>query len=804
MHHPVDAREVPNPDWLVIPERGLYTGVAIFGAVGSGKTSACMHPFARQLFGWQATNPERRAAGLVLEVKGDFCYDIRKILKEAGREDDYMELSLDGDYQWNPLAAHWLDSYSLAYTVSSLLNQLFGKGKDPFWQQAYTNLVKWIIELHRIFPDRWVTLQDVYRCAINPELFKQKIGEAAVVVESQKHGAIVVSADEWARRKTELLAPAGWAEHSDGECKTLWTAAVERGLKTQGVKYRVITPGGHTYAESLDARLDSVVTWYNHDWMQLDPKLRTSCVEGISSFLSLFDMEDVAAIFCPKAPPAPPVAGSSNETENADKRPPVSSASMRKHLPPLDELIETGTVLALNMPAGSNPALARAVGVFLKNAWLQTLLRRPARMKADPKLYFRPLSSFAMNISRSSRSARMTPPATRRPLPSPGSAVSSPSSPPSPSLRSAPCWAIPRPGALSCRPCAPGSFFPSATTPAPRWPRSSAARFERSSRAGPSTNPRGKPKCRSCPARPGAAGVRSEPASHSRNTGRLCLIRESLACFPIARRFACPMTAPTPQAPSAFISSRTTFRSTRPTGGRSMRGRYERHRRHGLPAPALDEAALDRAAIQIARPLGLDPATAPILDARLDDGSRVAICVPPAAPHVAITIRRFGKRSYSPEDLVRSGSLPIEVLDAARTALLGRRNILVSGGTDSGKTTLLNALVELLPTADRIVSIEDTLELRIDRKNCVRFEARGIDSKSVTIRDLVRHALRHRPDHIVVGAVRGGEAADLLQALNTGHGGSLTTIHANNAESALSRLATCAMQGETDLPWEVT
>ena len=133
----------------------------------------------------------------------------------------------------------------------------------------------------------------------------------------------------------------------------------------------------------------------------------------------------------------------------------------------------------------------------------------------------------------------------------------------------------------------------------------------------------------------------------------------------------------------------------------------------------------------------------------------MAICVPPAAPHVAITIRRFGKRSYSPEDLVRFGSLPQEVLDAARAALLGRRNILVSGGTGSGKTTLLNALVELLPADDRIVSIEDTLELRIDRKNCVRFEARGIDGESVTIRDLVKHALRHRPDHIVVGEVRG-------------------------------------------------
>ena len=103
------------------------------------------------------------------------------------------------------------------------------------------------------------------------------------------------------------------------------------------------------------------------------------------------------------------------------------------------------------------------------------------------------------------------------------------------------------------------------------------------------------------------------------------------------------------------------------------------------------------------------------------------------------------------------------------------------------------------------MAIEDTLDLRIDSPNCVRFEARGVQHGAVSIRDLVRHALRHRPDHIVVGEVRGGEAADLLQALNTGHGGSLTTVHANNAESALSRLASCAMQGATgDLPWDVT
>ena len=151
------------------------------------------------------------------------------------------------------------------------------------------------------------------------------------------------------------------------------------------------------------------------------------------------------------------------------------------------------------------------------------------------------------------------------------------------------------------------------------------------------------------------------------------------------------------------------------------------------------------------------------------------------------------------------GSLPREVLRAARDTLAARRNILVSGGTGSGKTTLLNALIELLPLGERIVAIEDTLELRIDRANCVRFEAGSTLSETpVEIRDLVRHALRHRPDHIVVGEVRGGEAADLLQALNTGHGGSLTTVHANNARSALSRLASCAMQAEGALPWEVT
>ena len=137
VHHPVRAIESQSPEWLTIPERGLSTGVAMFGAVGAGKTSACLHPFARQLKSWRADNPERRPAALVLEVKGDLCHDIRRILTELDRGGDYIERSLNGRVTWNPLSATWLDSYSLASPVASQWNHLFDKGNEPVGQPAY-------------------------------------------------------------------------------------------------------------------------------------------------------------------------------------------------------------------------------------------------------------------------------------------------------------------------------------------------------------------------------------------------------------------------------------------------------------------------------------------------------------------------------------------------------------------------------------------------------------------------------------------------------------------------------------------
>ena len=229
---------------------------------------------------------------------------------------------------------------------------------------------------------------------------------------------------------------------------------------------------------------------------------------------------------------------------------------------------------------------------------------------------------------------------------------------------------------------------------------------------------------------------------------------------------------------------------------------YERGGRlYPLYTEGLTSRDLEATALAIARPLGLDAnKTAPIVDARLPDGSRVAIACPPIAETYSLSIRRFGSRPWTADKLVDTGSLPREVLQLAERALRRRENIIVSGGTGTGKTTLLGALASLINDEERIVAIEDTRELQIPAPNCLRLEARAAN---VTIRSLVRHALRHRPDRLIVGEVRGEEAQDLIEALNTGHGGSISTVHANSARAALTRLATCALQSATSPPWAV-
>jgi pilus assembly protein CpaF len=220
----------------------------------------------------------------------------------------------------------------------------------------------------------------------------------------------------------------------------------------------------------------------------------------------------------------------------------------------------------------------------------------------------------------------------------------------------------------------------------------------------------------------------------------------------------------------------------------------------------LNENSLQVAVKNIARTLGDDVTDEqPILDARLPDGSRVAAVIPPCSlGGTTLTIRKFHTRYFTIDELVRIGTLSDDAATRIRHAVEARENILISGGTGTGKTTLLNALTAFLPASDRIVVIEETSELQIVQVNVVRFEARRAqrDLPAVTVRDLLRATLRHRPDRVILGEVRGGEAYDLLQALNTGHAGTLSTIHANSATQALNRLASCVLQAGVDLPYE--
>jgi pilus assembly protein CpaF len=197
----------------------------------------------------------------------------------------------------------------------------------------------------------------------------------------------------------------------------------------------------------------------------------------------------------------------------------------------------------------------------------------------------------------------------------------------------------------------------------------------------------------------------------------------------------------------------------------------------------------------------------PMADGRLADGSRVNAVIPPlAVDGPALSIRRFGRRRPGPDELVERGAIPAGVMDELRAAVAEARTLLISGGTGSGKTTVLNALSGFIGAGERVITIEDAAELRLNRSHVVRLETRppSVEGRGgVTIRDLVRNALRMRPDRIVIGEVRGAEAMDLLIALNTGHRGALSTVHANSPADALRRIEMLALLGGVEIPYEV-
>ncbi len=362
-----------TPGWLTVPERGLFTGIAVVGAVGSGKTSSCLYPFAKQILSYKPLNKDERIGGLILEVKGDFCKRVKEILERSGRGEDYIEISLDSEYRYNPLHND-LDAYALAFSIASLLNNLFGRGKEPFWQQAYTNLVKFIILLYKVAYG-YVTLFDVYQCAISPPFLEQRIYEAEEIVLGRH--SIALTPKVYGDR-TEDLAGLGFA-HDPKEDRYLAPATPElrQTLRKRGIPYesRSLLDPSQADPDKLD-QLQAVKRWFDDDWRRIEPKLRTSIVEGISVFLSLFDdSPKVKKVFCPKPECYDPQKNAANQ--------------YGKPLPSFSWLIEQGKVLALNFPIGMNPGLAKAIGVMMKLDFERAVLNRVPEIEAHPERHFR-------------------------------------------------------------------------------------------------------------------------------------------------------------------------------------------------------------------------------------------------------------------------------------------------------------------------------------------------------------------------------------------------------------------------------
>src|SRR6266851_1078626 len=371
----VHRQLVPNPGpfpyWLTIPERGLYTGIASFGSIGSGKTYGLILPAMRQLFAYRADDPERKLSGIVLEVKGDLCRQLQRILKWCGREQDYVEVSLDGNIRYNPLN-NSLDPYAQAFNIASTITSIWGKGREPFWQQSYTDLMRYVILLHRI-RDGYLTMVDLFRTVISTG----KLEEMLTEVGSRFSTASYIGVEkETYREHEDLLSPLGFEWNKDaGLYLILWTEALENLLthETSAV-FDVLTR--KPYRPELSDRFNSIQYWYWEHWKFFRSEVKTSIIQGIVVFLSLFETDpDVRRVFCPPK-------------ELYDGKPCVADPHGRV-LPPFEELIESGAVVGLNFPVALNPALAKTIGTMMKIDYQRAVQLRIPKMDANPDKHFR-------------------------------------------------------------------------------------------------------------------------------------------------------------------------------------------------------------------------------------------------------------------------------------------------------------------------------------------------------------------------------------------------------------------------------
>jgi hypothetical protein len=341
-----------------------------------------MRPFAEQLIAYKADEPAKRIGGLVLEVKGDFCHQIREIARQHDREDDYVEVALDSEYRYNPLHND-LDSSALAYSVASLLNNLYGRGKEPFWQQAYTNMLQHIILLHKVLYD-YVTFFDVYECAISPPKLEKRIEEGKGRFETREYVCVppeVYGSEKFASTFSEF----GFVYDEKRELyKAPASARLDELLGKQEATLecqRITVEAPSDVDDIKRQQLEAVQRWYFDDWMGLEKKLRSSIVEGVSIFLSLFDINPaVKKVFCPPKQTYDPTL---NKPDEHGRYP------YGRPLPSFNWLIEQGKICALNFPISLNAGLARILGTMLKLDFQRAALIRIPEIERHKQKYFR-------------------------------------------------------------------------------------------------------------------------------------------------------------------------------------------------------------------------------------------------------------------------------------------------------------------------------------------------------------------------------------------------------------------------------
>ncbi len=372
LHRQLKSTPSPAPRWLSIPEEGLFTGICVVGATGSGKTKAIILPAMRQLFAYRANDPARKLSGIVLEVKGDLCRRVRRILKSCGRKQDYVEVSLHGNMRYNPLNSD-ADAYAQAFNIASVIVTIWGKGKEPFWQQSYTDLVRWVILLHRV-RDGYVTMLDIFRTVISAGTLEQMLTDIGRRLTEISFVGVEKAA--YLRHEPEL-ASFGFAWSAKlGQYMARWSEELETAI-VQKTAISASLYRRKAGDPELRGSWESAHYWYWEHWKFFRDETKSAIIQGVTIFLSLFETDaKVRRVFCP------PKELYEGKPSKADPHGQV--------LPPFDQLIESGKIVGLNFPTALNPALSKIIGTMMKVDYQRAVMLRIPEMDDESERELRP------------------------------------------------------------------------------------------------------------------------------------------------------------------------------------------------------------------------------------------------------------------------------------------------------------------------------------------------------------------------------------------------------------------------------